>query len=559
MLEGVSFLLNCWNMKSGGVVLLGSNFPHQSGQNNQALSYKFLDEQREICLLTNVEFNDPLIPVNRFSSYTKLTRVTAWVLRFISNCRIRKTNLQASRVTYPLTVQEIIKAENYWLSYSQKCCFASEIAALTSKVSLPSNSPLLCLHPLLDSNGILRLTGREQNSKLSYSAMHPVILYGKHPITKLIIQAEHLRLLHAGPTLLTSSLNRKFHIVGGRRSVRSVTRSCITCRRNSVKPKPQMMGRLTIERVTPDLVFENVEVDYAGPVYLKYGYVRKPTVVKVYICVFVSLSVKALHLELVDLTTDAFISALRRFIARRGKPKLVQSDHGTNFVGARNDLMLLAEFLENQKVGKIISQFCTSQHIQWKFIPERAPNFGGLWESTVKSMKYHLKRVTANVKLTYEECSTVIAQIEACLNSRPLVALSCNDDGIEALTPGHFLIGRPIEALPDPSFSYRNVSLLRRWHLCQNLVRQFWQRWSQEYLASLRKYAKWHKPTKNLSVGDIVVLHEGGIVQTKWPIGKVIKTFSGADGLVRVVDVKTQNGVFKRPVNKITLLLSSEN
>ncbi len=122
-------------------------------------------------------------------------------------------------------------------------------------------------------------------------------------------------------------------------------------------------------------------------------------------------------------------------------------------------------------------------------------------------MKYHLKRVTANVKLTFEEFSTVITQIEACLNSRPLVALSCNDDGLEALTPGHFLIGRPLESLPDPSFSYRKLSLLHRWHLCQNLVRHFWQRWSQEYLSSLRKYTKWHKPTRNMSTGDIVVLH----------------------------------------------------
>ena len=169
---------------------------------------------------------------------------------------------------------------------------------------------------------------------------------------------------------LLSSLNRKFHIVGGRRSVRSVTRGCIICRRNSEKPKPQMMGRLPIERVTPDLVFDNVGVDYAGPVHVKYGYTRKPTVVKAYICVFVSLSVKAVHLELVsDLTTDAFVSALRRFIAHRGKPKLIWSDHGTNFIGAQKDLKQLAEFLESQRVQNIVSRFCTSQHIQWKFIP----------------------------------------------------------------------------------------------------------------------------------------------------------------------------------------------
>ena len=533
--------------------LSSSNWPGQTETppNNSS------DEEREICLLTNVVPKDPLIPVNRFSSFTKLIRVTAWVLRFTRHCRIRK---DSSNVISPLTVQETVCAANYWLSHSQKDSFTPEIAALTSNTPLTSNSNLLCLHPFLDSNGILRVKGREQNSKLAYSTMHPVILHGKQPITKLIIQEEHVRLLHAGPTLLTSSLNRRFHIVGGRRFVRSITRGCTTCRRNSEKPQPQLMGQLPMERVTPDLVFENVGIDYAGPVYIKYGYVRKPKIVKAYVCIFVSLTVKAVHLELVsDLTTDAFISALRRFIARRGKPKLLWSDHGTNFVGAQKELNELAEFLESQRVQNVVSQFCTSQRVQWKFIPERSPHFGGLWESAVKSMKYHLKRVTTNVKLTFEEFSTVITQIEACLNSRPIVALSCNDDEIEALTPGHFLIGRPIEALPDSSFSYRTISLLRRWHLCQTLTRQFWQRWSQEYLASLRKYAKWHKPMRNLSVGDVVVLHESGLVQTKWPLGRVIKVYNGKDGLVRVADIKTQTGVFKRPIHKLALLLPSEN
>ena len=221
------------------------------------------------------------------------------------------------------------------------------------------------------------------------------------------------------------------------------------------------MGRLPLERVTPDIVFENVGIDYAGPLYIKYGHVRKPTVIKAYVCVFVSLSVKATHLELVsELISDAFIAALRRFIARRGKPSLIQSDHGSNFVGAKKELQELATFLEDQKTQGQISRFCTSQKIRWKFIPERSPYFGGIWEAAVKSLKFHLKRVTANVKLTFEECYTILTQIEACLNSRPLVANSCDDDGIEMLTPGHFLIGRSVEALPDSSYSYRFVTSL---------------------------------------------------------------------------------------------------
>lgn len=144
-------------------------------------------------------------------------------------------------------------------------------------------------------------------------------------------------------------------------------------------------------------------------------------------------------------------------------------------MGASREITELIDFLKTQRTQSVISEFCSIQNIEWRFIPEHAPHFGGLWEAAVKSMKKHLRRVVANVKLTFEEFSTILTQIEACLNSRPLVPLPHDDDGVEALTPGHFLIGRPLEALPDPAFSYRNVSLLKRWHLSQALLRQFWQ------------------------------------------------------------------------------------
>ena len=148
-----------------------------------------------------------------------------------------------------------------------------------------------------------------------------------------------------------------------------------------------------------------------------------------------------------------------------------------------------------------------------------------------------------------------MTQVESCLNSRPLVALPSDGDSVNVLTPAHFLIGRPLESLPDSSFSYRPLSLLRRWHLCQNIVRQFWVRWKREYLSSLRKHSKWHKPTQNLSVGDIVVLHDDSVFATKWPIGRITRVFYGQDGLVRVVELKTQTGIYRRPVTKIAVLL----
>ena len=463
--------------------------------------------------------------ISKFSSFTRLKRVTAWIMRFIGNCRL-KLKKQSMTSESQLSVTELQKAEIYWLSIIQKQYFPEEIARLNKDRELHKSSPLLPLHPFVDGDGLIRVGGRERKSNRAYSTQHPIILHGAHSITRLIIRSEHLRLLHAGPTLLSCSLNRHFHILCGRQIVRSITRACVTCRRAAAKP-----------------------------LLLKLGSTRKPVIVKSYVCVFVSLSVRAVHLELVsDLTTDAFIACLRRFISRRGKPTLIWSDNGTNFVGAANELRALVEFLKSQQVQGQISAFCSTQKIQWKFIPEHAPHFGGIWEATVKSFKSHLCKVASSVRLTFEEMTTVLAQIEACLNSRPLVALPSDDDGIEALTPGHFLIGRPVEALPDPALAYRSISILSRWQLCQALVRHLWQCWSSDYLVSLRRTAKWHRPSANLQVGDVVILREDNVTPSKWPLARVMIVHKGQDSLVRVVTVKTSTGTYRRPVRKVVLL-----
>ena len=513
-----------------------------------------VEEEREVSL--HVEISQVSITLfGRYSSFTRLKRVTAWIFRFVENCR--KQNAQI-RPDSSLSVGELHKAERYWLRRIQRSHFEEEMQALRERSSLESSSPLLSLSPLIDSFGLLRVGGRQQLSKSSYESQHPIILHGKHPLTRLIIRTEHVRLLHAGPTLLAASLACRYHIIGGRRIVRSVTRACITCRRNSARPQPQMMGQLPIERITPGPVFDKVGIDYAGPVLIKRGHVRRPTIIKAYVCVFVSLTVKAVHLELVsDLTSEAFIACLRRFIARRGRPTLVWSDHGTNFVGAAREIKELFQFLREQETQGAISNFLSGQSIEWRFIPQHAPHFGGLWEAAVKSMKTHMRRVLGCVRFTYEELSTVLVQVEACLNSRPLVPLPADDDGIGALTPGHFLIGRPLEALPDSSFVYANsLSLLKRWQLCQSLVRHFWKRWSSEYVTHLGRVTKWCCPTRNIRVGDMVILREDSALPTKWPLGRVIEVYPGKDNLVRVATVSS--GIRTRPVTKLALLLPSD-
>ena len=309
--------------------------------------------------------------MKRYSSYERVKRVVAWILRFVNNCISIHQRRRGS-----LSAPELKEAETRLWLQAQRVDFLDDLHTLKNDKNLPRNSLLRTLHPIIEESGLLRVGGRVSNSSFSYSQRHPVILHGRNTLTKLIIRAEHLRLLHGGPTLVSSSLSRRFHIIGHRKTVRSVTRACVICRRTSTKPRPQLMGQLPIERITPGMVFERVGIDYAGPVLLKVGRVRKPTLIKAYIGIFISLSVKAVHVELIsDLTTAAFIACLRRFIARRGKPV---SDHGSNFVGAARELNELFAFLKEQTSSDKILNFCSSQGIEWSFIPEHAPQ-ASIW------------------------------------------------------------------------------------------------------------------------------------------------------------------------------------
>ena len=204
-----------------------------------------------------------------------------------------------------------------------------------------------------------------------------------------------------------------------------------------------------------------------------------------------------------------------------------------------------------------LSDHCSNQGIQWRFTPEHAPHFGGLWEAAVKSFKTHLRRIVGEAKLTYEELTTTLAQIEACLNSRPLTPLPESSDALEVLTPGHFLIGKPLTALPNPPEENQPIALLRRWHLCQKLASHFWYRWSHEYLTTLNRLSKWENPARNLQVGDVVCLRDEPTSPTKWPLARVIEIHPGQDGRVRVVTVRTPKGTYKRPIVKVVPLLST--
>lgn len=261
-------------------------------------------------------------------------------------------------------------------------------------------------------------------------------------------------------------MSQQYWIVGHRSLIKQIIHKCVICFRQKATVSTQLMGNLPSQRTTPSRPFSKVGVDFAGPILTKQIDGRGKKYQKSYIAVFVCMSVKAIHLEVVtDLSTKSFISALKRFSARRGRPSDIFSDNGTTFVGANRELKEFHLFLREN--SDIIAHYLTDNGTNWHFIPPVAPNFGGLWEAGVKSVKFHMKRVLGNIVLTYEELTTVLATIEACLNSRPLCSVSADPQSIEPLTPAHFLISEPLTTIPEPNPGDITISRTNRWKLSQ--------------------------------------------------------------------------------------------
>ncbi|XP_045446867.1 uncharacterized protein LOC123655073 [Melitaea cinxia] len=318
------------------------------------------------------------------------------------------------------------------------------------------------------------------------------------------------------------------------------------------------MGQLPAVRVTPARPFLRSGVDFAGPIQMRTARGRGHKSYKGYICLFVCMCTKAVHLEAVsDLTAQGFLQAFKRFVARRGRCEDVWSDNGTNFVGASAEIKKL---FFHEKAGMLpeIAEMLANNNTTWHFIPPHAPNFGGLWEAGIKSAKMHLKRVIGTSTLTYEEMSTVLAQIEACLNSRPLSRLDTDQGNVDILTPGHFLVGEPLINAPDHNYETSNISSLRRWQYTQRMSQEFWRKWSREYLNQFFHRYRWSAQTTQPKIGDIVLIKEDGLPPCRWIYGQIVKEHPGQDGISRAVTVRCKHSQIKRPVNKLCILPITE-
>lgn len=302
----------------------------------------------------------------RFSDYTKLIYVTALCLRFINNCKVSKSQRQTDK----LQLCELNNARLKLIEVVQAEEFNADITYITKHKHTKTDSKLRSLNLFIDLRGILRVGGILTNSKLSYDQKFPIILPAKHPFTMLIITNEHKINFHAGTETTISSIRRNL-----KQNVKYVIKQCVTCFKVNPAALQQQMGNLPEARVIPSRTFSFCGVDYAGPFQIKETKFRNKRILKGWICIFVCLASKAVHIELVtELTSDAFLNALKRFASRRGLCRKLFSDNGTNFIGANNELTKISNLLQNSK----FQTYLNNSNIEWSFIPANSPHMGGI-------------------------------------------------------------------------------------------------------------------------------------------------------------------------------------
>ncbi|XP_057334343.1 uncharacterized protein LOC130673372 [Microplitis mediator] len=431
-----------------------------------------------LCMKIECGLNDLL---EKYHSSYKLKRVVAYLMRFIYNAR-HKDHRRFDR----LSLQELQQAHDLIIRITQRSAFLKEINQLKNNEVISGNSKLIPLNSYLNEQDLLRVGGRLARSLLSKEQQHPLLLPAHHYITRFIITEERVWLKHVGTQATLYLVRQTYFPLDGRKITRKIIYRCITCFRAKPCAADHVMGILPEPRVTPSRPFLRVGIGYCGPMYIKEKRFRNRSRLKVYVAIYVCMSTKAVHLELVsDLTTEAFIGSLRRLFSRHGKSLEMYSDNATNFVGANREFNELQTLFNLEKHKSSILSFLTSERITWHFIPPHAPHLGGLWEAAVKSYKHHLIRTVGDTLLTFEQLETCVIEIEAIVNSCPISPMSSDPNDLLSLTAGHFLNGGPLTSFPQNDLINIPSNRLSTWQHAQQLKQHFWKRWHRGYLQQL--------------------------------------------------------------------------
>ena len=429
-------------------------------------------------------------------------------------------------------------------------------------------SVLKGLDVFTDSEGLMRVGGRLKNMKKACPMKHPVVLPKSSRLSYLIAKRAHESTGHSGRT---STMNRVredgYYIIGLRQVCQSVIRDCAKCRRVRGVPLGQKMADLPEVRVEESSPFEHCGLDCFGPFVVQDG--RKQ--VKRYGLMCTCLASRAVHIEtLDDLSTDAFLSALRNIIAIRGTVRSIYCDRGTNFVGGDRELKKALSEMPEGELQRALLQYRCDFH----FNPAYASHMSGAWERQIRSARSILCGLIAKgrERLSTSTLRTLFYEVSAIINSRPLSADAIDSpDVLAPLTPNHLVTLKHAPVLPPPGDFSRGTEFTKgQWKRAQRYVEEFWRRWKTEYLAILQKRQKWHTQRRNLKPNDIVLLHDTQFARCEWKLARVLSVKLSGDGLVRSATVLpasnldnsgrpiTNSQAVTRPIHKLTLITSSE-
>ncbi|KAI5614831.1 hypothetical protein C0J50_10985, partial [Silurus asotus] len=484
--------------------------------------------------IMTVDANSSLPDATQFRTWQELLKATQ------QTCQGPATSSDV-----PMTIRE---AEVFLLKSCQAQSFPEEVAALEAQKPVPRHSRLVKLAPEWDSlTKLIRVGGRLRRMANSEpEQIHPIVLDPKQTITKLLIKDFDERLLHSRAERVFAEIRRQYWILKGRQAIKHHQLTCLACQRWRAQPKVPQMADLPPERLhllCPP--FYSTGVDCFGPYLTKIGRRNE----KRWGLIFKCLTTRAVHIELLNaLDVDAFLLALRRFIARRGRPKEIRSDCGTNFHGAERELREAFSSMEPELQNRL-----ADYQISFRFNPPGAPHFGGVWEREVRSVKSALQVAVGGQAVAEDFLSTVLVEVEGILNSKPLGYASTDVADIDPVTPNLLLMGRRDASLPQVAYAPGQMGR-RRWRHCQNIVEQFWISFTRNYLPTLQTRQKWHKALPNLEVDSVVLIVDPQLPRAQWPIGKIQKTLPSSDGRVRTAEVVIDGKVYLRPVARLIQL-----
>ena len=474
---------------------------------------------------TTMGVKDELDELLEKFSFWKAVRVFAWIARFIQNCKAAKSE----RTRGVITTVEIETRVKFWIKR------ATEEYSITESFKTDQAT----LNLVSNADGLLECRGRIQGN-------FPIYLPPTALITEKIVHNAHVQSLHGGVASTVAYARQRYWVPRLRQLSKKVIRKCYGCKKfhASTFRRPPI-GLLPTDRTTGSVPFEVLGVDYAGPIGVVYEPARRGFR-KAYILLFACSLTRAIYLEfLPDQTAENCIKSLKRFIARRGRPKKIYSDNGRTFVAT-------ARWLRKVVKQEQLQNFLARQSIVWQFNLSRAPWWGGQFERMVSLVKRALFKSIGRANLRWGELEEVILDVEIAVNNRPLGYVE-DDVQFPTLTPNTMLFMQQNLLPEEDASAIEEEELRKRARYLAKCKDAVWSRWTKEYINGLReRHNLAHKGVEaEVKVGDVVLIQSDERNRGKWNIGIVVDLIKGKDGVLRAARLRAGKSYLERAIQHV--------